>query len=223
MTQRSLVGLAALLLLGFAGLLAYLVFTLPPEQAQRLFSEAGWFEDATPMLWLFLAVVLLFARPIALSHRVGMAVIAAALAAREEGWHKKFTADSMFKTDYYQMDAVPMTEQLVAGSVAVGLTLLLLWILFVGFRQLFLRGGWHRPWGWVALFALALAPLLKLVDRGPSLLDDHFGLLVPPAFDLVLKSIEEGFEFALPLIFLLALGLFATDPHGRPADVRPTD
>ena len=213
MTQRSLVGLAALLLLGFAGLIAYLVFALPPEQAQRLFSEAGWFEDATPVLWLFLAGVLLFARPVALSHRVGMAAIAAALASREEGWHKKFTADSVFKTDYYQMDAVPLAEHLLAGTVAVALTLLLLWILFVGFRQLFVHGGWRRPWGWVALFALALAPLLKLVDRGPSLLDDHFGLMVPATADLVLKSVEEGFEFALPLIFLFALGLFATDPH----------
>lgn len=223
MTQRSIVALSALLLLAFAGLLTYLVFALPPQQAQDLFSEAGWFEDASPVLWLLLAAVVLFARPVAVSHRVGMAVIAAALAAREEGWHKRFTADSVFKTDYYQMDSVPFAEHLVAGSVAVLLTVVLLWILFVGFRQLFALGGWRRPWGWTALFGLALAPVLKLIDRGPSLLDHHLGLMVPPTLDLVLKSVEEGFEFLLPLIFLLALGLFATDPRERSSDERPTD
>ena len=218
MTQRLLVALAAVFLAGLAGLLAFLVHDLPADQAQHLFSEAGWFERTTPLLWLVLAAVLLFARPVALAHRLGMAVIAVALAAREEGWHKQFTADSLFKTDYYQMDDVPLVEHLLAGAVAVGLTLLLLWVLFVGARQLFGRGGWRRPWGWTALLGLALSPALKVIDRGPALLRQHFDVVVPANADLALKAVEEGFEWALPLIFLLALALFVTDRHERSID-----
>lgn len=184
---------------------------LPPERADALFSETGWFEDLSAVFWLVLAAVLLFARPIRLSRRIGMAVIAAALAAREEGWHKKFTTDSLFKSDYYQMTGVPMAEKLIAGAVAVGLTITLIWLLVLGGREIVGRGGWRRPWGWLALFAVAISPILKAVDRGPSILRVQFDITLPENIDMVMLSLEEGMESALPVLFLLALGLYLMD------------
>ncbi|MFI9654337.1 hypothetical protein ABGV17_06360 [Guyparkeria sp. GHLCS8-2] len=125
MNQRSLVFLLSLVLLAYMAWLVYLGLVLPAERADVLFSETGWFEDLSAVLWLVLAAVLLIAKPIGLSRRLGMAVVAAALAAREEGWHKRFTTDSLFKSDYYQMTNVPMVEKLIAGAVAVGLTITL--------------------------------------------------------------------------------------------------
>ncbi|MCL7744089.1 hypothetical protein LV476_03865 [Guyparkeria hydrothermalis] len=211
MTQRSLVLAAAVLLVGYGILLVTLANTMSPEAAERLFSEEGWFEDLSAVLWFGLALVILLARPVALVKRIGMAVVAAALAAREEGWHKAFTADSLFKTDYYQMSGVPLVEKVIAGLVAVGLTITLIWLLVAGGRQLFGRGGWRRPWGWVAIAGVGIAPMLKIIDRAPSILRQRFDLVLPEHVGTVMKALEEGFETVLPMLFLLALFLFLAD------------
>ncbi len=193
---------------------------LPPERADALFGETGGFEDLSAVFWLVLGVVLLFARPIGLGRRIGMAVIAAALAAREEGWHKKFTTDSLFKSDYYQMTGVPLAEKLIAGAVALGLTITLIWLLVMGGREMFARGGWRRPWGWLALFAVAISPILKAVDRGPSILRVQFDLTLPENIEMVMLALEEGMESALPVLFLMALGLYLIDRRSGDATAR---
>ncbi|MBN2872453.1 MAG: hypothetical protein JXJ30_06055 [Halothiobacillaceae bacterium] len=213
MTERRLLLAAAAVLVCFGLLLAGLAVTLPTAHAERLFSEEGVFERLSYWLWIGLAVAVLFARPIALTRRVGMAVIALALAAREEGWHKKFTADSLFKSDYYQMTDVPIAEKVVAGAVVLALTALLLWLLAIGGRRLFWEGGWRRPWGWVTLFGVFLSPVLKVFDRAPSILSHRFDIVLPNASDMLLQAFEEGFEMALPVIFLFALVLFLREPQ----------
>ena len=211
MTQRSLVFAAAALLFVYGAFLVYLGNTLSPEAAESMFSEAGWFEDLSGVFWLGLALIILFARPVSLGRRLGMAVVAAALAAREEGWHKAFTADSLFKTDYYQMANVPLAEKVIAGAVAAGLTITLIWLLVAGGRLLIGQGGWRRPWGWVVIAGVAIAPILKAVDRAPSILRIRFDLVLPEQVGTVMKALEEGFEAALPILFLLALFLFLAD------------
>lgn len=220
MNQRTIVLWGGLALLVYSALVVYLGVSLAPERAEAMFSEAGWFEDLSPVFWLLLGAILLFAHPIALGKRIGMAVIAAALAAREEGWHKKFTTDSLFKSDYYQMAGVPLGEKLSAGAVALALTGLLIWLLVAGGRELFARGGWRRPWGWVALFAVLISPILKAVDRGPSILRVQFDVTVPSDIDMVMLSLEEGMEMALPLLFLLSLVLYLADRRSNDAQAR---
>ena len=219
MTQRSLAFVSAALLLAFGAFLVYLGSTISPAGAERMFSESGWFEDLSAVFWLGLALIVLFARPVALGKRLGMALVAAALAAREEGWHKAFTADSLFKTDYYQMSGVPLAEKAIAAMVAIGLTVTVLWLMVVGGRQLFGQGGWRRPWGWMAMGGVLIAPLLKVIDRAPSILRQRFDVILPEQMATVMKALEEGFEAALPIIFLLALFLFMADQ--RDANDRP--
>lgn len=211
MNQRSITALTGLALVIYVAWLVYLGFVLAPERAHVLFSETGWFENLSVVFWLVLAAVLLLARPIGLGRRIGMSVIAAALAAREAGWHKKFTADSLFKSDYYQMTDVPMAEKLIAGAVAVGLTITLIWLLVLGGREIVARGGWRRPWGWLVLFAVAISPILKGIDRGPSILQVRFDITLPDNIDRVMLALEEGLESALPVLFFVALFLFLTD------------
>lgn len=220
MNQRMIVLWSALALLVYSVFVVYLGVTLSPDRAEMMFSEEGWFEDLSPVFWLLLGAVLLFARPIELGKRIGMAVITAALAAREEGWHKAFTTDSLFKSNYYQMAEVPLGEKLIAGAVAIALTALLIWLLVVGARELFVRGGWRRPWGWVALFAVVISPILKAVDRGPSILQVRFDITVPSDIDMVMLSLEEGMEMALPLLFLLSLVLYLADRRSVDAHVQ---
>lgn len=220
MNQRAIVVVTGVILVLYTILLVTLGLTLAPERAEVVFGEEWWFEDLSPVFWLGLGAVLLFAKPIRLSRRIGMAVIAAALAAREEGWHKKFTTDSLFKSDYYQMAGVPLAEKMVAGAIAVGLTITLIWLLVLGGREVLARGGWRRPWGWLALFAVAISPILKAVDRGPSILRVRFDITLPDNIDMVMLSLEEGFEAALPLIFLVALALYLIDRRSADATAR---
>ncbi len=219
MTQNRIVAALAVVLVVYAGLLAYLGLTLSPERAEVIFGEEWWFEDLSPVFWLLLGAVLLFAAPIRISRRLGMAVITAALAAREEGWHKKFTTDSLFKSNYYGMEGVPLAEKLIAGAVALALTVLLLWLVVEGARELLRRGDLRRPWGWVTLFAVGITPLLKAIDRAPSILRVRFDVIVPQEIDKVMLSLEEGYEAALPLLFLVALALYLVDR--RSSDAAP--
>ena len=211
MNQRYLLLFFSAALMTYLGMLIWLASSLSPSSAEMLFGESGGFEDMSAVLWLGLAGALLVSRPIRLSRRLGMAVVVAALAAREEGWHKKFTADSLFKTDYYQMAGVPLGERLLAGAVALALIAILLWLLAVGARELFARGGWRRPWGLVALFSVMLAPLLKAVDRGPSILRERFDVVLPGNVDQLMLVLEEGLETALPLLLLVALAFYLGD------------
>lgn len=81
----------------------------------------------------------------------------------------------------------------------------------LGGREVFARGGWRRPWGWLALFAVAISPLLKAVDRGPSILRVQFDITLPENIDMVMLALEEGMESALAVLFLVALGLYVID------------
>ncbi|MFW6021084.1 MAG: hypothetical protein ACOCPR_03225, partial [Guyparkeria sp.] len=85
MTQRAIVVATGVTLLLYSALLVTLGLLLTPEQAEVIFGEEWWFEDLSPVFWLLLGAVLLFSMPIGLGKRIGMAVITAALAAREEG------------------------------------------------------------------------------------------------------------------------------------------
>lgn len=147
-SQWSGLWTACVVLAAYVALLVWLGLTLPAARAESLFSEQGGFEKVSVVFWLGLAVAVLVARPIRLPRRIGMALVAAVLAAREADWHKKFTADSLFKTDYYQMTDVPATEKLLAGALVLLLLAVVLWLLVVGAREVLARGGWRRPRGW---------------------------------------------------------------------------
>jgi len=217
MSQRHWFWTAFVVLVAYLALLAWLGVTLSPAQAETMFGEEGGFEDLSAVFWLGLAAAVLVARPIRLPHRVGMALVAGVLAAREEGWHKKFTTDSLFKTDYYQMAGVPAMEKVLAGTVVLILLAIVLWLLVAGAREMFARAGWRRPWGMVVLFSLVLAPLLKAVDRAPSILHVRFGLTLPESLDQLMLAFEEGLESALPVLLLVGLAFYLADRQLRHA------
>ncbi|MFI9654336.1 hypothetical protein ABGV17_06355 [Guyparkeria sp. GHLCS8-2] len=70
------------------------------------------------------------------------------------------------------------------------------------------------------LFAVAISPLLKVVDRGPSILRVQFDLTLPANIDMVMLALEEGMESALPVLFLVALGLYLIDRRSGAATFR---
>ncbi|PWG63115.1 hypothetical protein [Sediminicurvatus halobius] len=182
----------------------------------RIFAESGPFETASEWFWFALAVACLWL--LRATPRGGIALGLAALLAglREAEMHKALTADSIFKTNYYLDSAAPLWEKALGGAVALGAIGLVVYLGVRAWRLLLREGNWRTPWGLVvAVGALAL-PVLKVIDRAPALLVQHFGLALPAAIKDVMGSVEEGVEMALPLLFLAALRM-ATANQPAPA------
>ncbi len=188
----------------YAVFLLILAVSLDGSTLERAFSEAGPFERLSIAFWLLLAVALLAGRRAALRHRVTLAVTACLLAAREASWHKAFTSDSLFKTNYYEDPTIPLAEKLIAGPVAMALLTLLVVVLIYGGRLL-LQGGWRRPWMRTAIFGVLITAATKVVDRAPAILAEDYGIVLPELTARIIQALEEGVEMALPPIFLVAL------------------
>lgn len=205
-----------LLILVYAALLTALALILPADTLAALFSESGPFERLSIAFWLLLAAWCFdLARP--LRHNLVLTgLIALLFAAREADWHKAFTQDSLFKSDYYFDTPAPLAEKIPAAMVALGAFAVLIYALACGAK--FLRRGrraaLREPWVQTMLLGTAMLPLLKVLDRLRSWLRHDFGIRVSEQLGNLTGALEEGFECLLPLIFAFALVQYRrqTDP-----------
>lgn len=184
----------------YVALLGLLAALLPQPAFEHAFSERGPFEQLSIVGWLLAAlVVLLRIRPLG-RRAAAFALLCALLAAREADWHKAFTADSLLKTAYYRDAAAPLAEKLLAGTAAVVLIALLVYVgLFVA-RFLLRQGGWRTRSGlWLAVAAV-LVVLGKGIDRAPAVLLEEHGVALRPAARRAATALEEGLELLHPLL-----------------------
>lgn len=65
-----------------------------------------------------------------------------------------------------------------------------------------------RPWGILLVVGAAMLPAVKVLDRANSLLRNKFDITLSNQVDAVVSALEEGTEMLLPLIFLVAVGLY---------------
>ena len=192
-------------LLVYALGLTALVLILSPEQKQTVFSERGPFEMLSIPLWLMLA-----AWCFAFAHEIRKPLVVCGLlalfaAAREADWHKAFTADSIFKSNYYFDSPAPLTEKVPAGMVALFAFALIFYWLYLGIR--FLRSGNALQHQWMQTLVLGTVTVFasKILDRMISWAHDWFGLEITGLLGRFIGAYEEGFEMSLPIIFGIAL------------------
>ncbi|HYD58740.1 MAG TPA: hypothetical protein VEC35_00195 [Noviherbaspirillum sp.] len=202
------IGLAVV---AFTALLAALPLVLERPQFKWALSEQGPFEQLSIVGWLFAAaVVMIGARP---PGRTGsaFALLFVVFAAREADWHKAFTADSILKTNYYRHALAPMHEKIAAGVVAMAVIALIVYVGFLIFRFLFLRGGLRTRAGFWLLLTSILMVLGKILDRTQATLAESFGVLLPPLAQLYVQAFDDGFEMADPLLMAWAMWLGKAD------------
>ena len=197
-----------------------LALGLPQSRTTTLFEETGPFEQASPWLWLALAlfIALVFRRP-TLEVAAGM-ILAVAAAAREWDWHVAFTGYSMLKPPFYYREGEPL-ERVIAGGIML---LVFASVVVLVARLIHLR-PWKRPRPWWAFalgFAFFMLVFTKAVDRAPGILRDDLGVDLTDGVRLICYAIEEGLEMMLPLFFAahtLALARWhkaVGRAHGRP-------
>lgn len=200
-----------------------LAFALPMDQSERLFAETGPFEEASPWLWIILALSLpLIFRKLTLEVAAGM-YLALAGAAREWEWHTAFTTDnySMLKPPFYYREQFTIPERLIAGVIV----LLIAASAVVLISRLIQLRAWKRPWPWW-VFALGLAFFMlvftKAVDRTPGILETDFNIVLGDQLRVLCYAIEEGLEMLLPVFFgAHALALARWHRRGKPAGSPP--
>lgn len=176
-----------------------LAFVLPMDDSERLFAETGPFEEASPWLWIMLALALpLIFRRFTLEVASGM-VLSLAAAAREWDWHVAFTDYSMLKPPFYYREGDTL-ERIIAGGIML--------VVFAGVVILVARlirlRPWKRPRPWWAFalgFAFFMLVFTKAVDRAPGILRDDLGVDLPDQLRILCYAIEEGLEMMLPVFF----------------------
>lgn len=198
--------IAALLIVLYMLLLAAIPAALPVAQVKSLFSEEGPFELLSIVTWLIAAVATLAAFRGERRGAFLFSLLFVLFAAREADWHKKFTADSLLKSNYYRHADAPLMEKLLAGAVALAFIALILYVGFVIARFLLARGGWRSRGGRWLVIGTALVVLGKLLDRAPAELA-LAGHGLSATAGLYAGAFEEGLEMIHPLILAWSLWL----------------
>jgi hypothetical protein len=214
---------AAVLLATLAAIagLAVLGLVLDAPLQSRLFSESGPFEIASEWLWVLLGAACLAIAGCPWRRRLLLSALALVLAMREADWHKAFTADSIFKSNYYQDMPAPLAEKLLAGAVALACILGLVWAGVLAWRSLIRDRNLREPWGLVVALGIVLLPLVKIVDRSHSILVERHGIAMPAAVERMLAPVEEGTEMLLPLILASGLWLYRRQERRMPRTSQP--
>ena len=185
--------------------MASAVHYLDVAQVQRLVSEDGPFEIMAAWLWFVLAFVCIRNLGYAQAYPRGLAALSVIFGARELDLHRRLTADSIFKINYYRITNAPLAEKLVAGLVATAILLLIGWLLVGALRYFVRTRAWHTVWGRLVILSSMLLVLAKMFDSAPRTLHEDFDITIGLTARLLLEIHEEWFESLAPLIFCLAV------------------
>ena len=193
--------------------LCYIIFllllnvTLEPDTATLAFSESGPFEILSFLFWLVLAVtILVLVRPRNLS-TLALALLAAGAGLREIGANNLLTTESITRISYYLNPDIFWLERLTVTAFIVCLGLGAGIILVKFGRWLIAGNAAAHPAGQIALLAVVLVPVTKVLDRLPAYLRGFAGIEPSLATVSLLTALEEGLEMVLPILFLQALFL----------------
>lgn len=190
-------------LLLFSAMLFFIIYTLDISITHKLTSESGFFEVVSPPLWIALAV-LCIAKLGFRKWGLGTAALSLIFAAREADLHKAFTADSIFKHNFYKMD-IPFAQKFWAGLVALICIGILLWTLISFVIYLYRTKGWRQAWGRLTILSIGFVIFTKICDRLESTLNVDYHIYLSEVQGEICNMHEEGFEMLLPIMFAIAL------------------
>lgn len=193
------------LLAALAGALV-LWLVLPHDQVSALVEEGGPIEQPTVWLYVLAALAAWYLHSPSDDARTTLAVSGLLLAfgARELDLHKAWNGASMLRASFFGGEA-PLDVKLAALFV---LLLVARWAGYLLLRHALriFRGVARRdPVATSVAVFLAALMLATLLDRSASVLAVRFDVQVGESVEVLLRTLEEVVELALPLIALLAL------------------
>lgn len=211
--MRRMVIFVAITLTAFCLLLVTLAIVLPDEAFTHFFSEAGFIEKASAILWVIAAAAsLVLLRPFG-RNVIALTIVFLLCAAREHELHTSFTNYSVLKISFYFDSSYPLWERLLfALVIGVGIYCLiqLTRSAIDGYRA---QRGPLYAWQWLTLLGLGLLVFSKVLDRAPNLLSDETSWHLVAWSARLFRASEEGFEFLVPLILIAAIVAFVRQPN----------
>lgn len=210
--MRRMAIIIAIILTAFVALLVTLTVVLPEQTFDVFFSEAGFFEKASTILWLIAAAAsLVLLRPFG-RNVIALTIVFLLCAAREHEMHTSFTKYSVLKVGFYFNSTYPLWERALF-AIIVGCGLLCLAQLGRTAIEIY-RAQQCRLLAWQRLVVLGLALIVisKVCDRVPNLLDDTTSWHFLAWSTRLFRAIEEGLEFLAPLIMIAAIVAFTWRP-----------
>jgi hypothetical protein len=183
--------------------LAALSYGLEEATARHLFSEQGFFERMSPVMWIAAGLYALWHVRVRGKAYLALGLTFIALALREWDHHKTFTSDSILKINFYQ-DHGFGAEQLFGGLAALVIIGLVIATLVILTRYSVARRGYETRGGQFLIAGLGMLVLSKIMDRAPSILRDN-DVALDGDFTLMLLALEEWFEFFCPALILIGV------------------
>lgn len=180
---------------------------VPTADLALLIQEGGPIETFTVWGYLAAGVAMVLALPVA-RHKanwVAALVVLACFAARELDWHVQLTGTSVLRLSYYLKGPFTGVKALALAIVLLGIAsaLVLARHAWAGLRGRRPREGSDV----IAVGFFATLLIGKVFDRTVSILRDDFGVAVPRPVRVLIRSVEEFAELALPLMVLAGLAI----------------
>ena len=193
-----------ILLVSYVLMLTIFAATMPDAQFVPLFSETGFFEKFSIISWLIAAlVVIVKVSPLRRIH-FAVATLFVLCAMREADWHKKFTAEGIFKLKYYTKSMAPLAEKIPAACVLLLFIGLVIYALICGYRYLRTAENRRSEGLWIMVLGVGLFFFGKILDRCTSVLAESFEIMLSPNTKRYIAAYEEGLEMITPLVFAIA-------------------
>lgn len=189
-------------------LLCYLAATSDDQEFKNIFSETGFFEQASIIGWIaaaFLVIVrALQPRSLDKGSYLAHSLLFVLCAMREADWHKKFTCDGILKISYYLRSAASLWEKVPAALVATSFIALIIHALVRGVGYLRLRNRLRNESTWIMIAGISLFFMGKILDRSISLLTESLGFVIQPWVKRIIGAQEEGLEMITPMLIAVA-------------------
>lgn len=209
MASKSLSCLSPLIVLGavfvFGAIMVALACVLDTDTALILFSEEGFFERMSPVIWSLAGFYLLWKWRDHTARYLILALTFFAFAGREHHIHKAFTSDSFLKINFYKQEFG--LEQIFGGMAALFIIGLIVATFVILVRDVVIARGFKNITGQLLIAGFTVLFLSKVMDRAPAVLRKDYDIVLDAQFDLILQALEEGFEFFGPVLVLIAFVL----------------
>lgn len=184
-------------------MLAAIPFIWGADTVEPLFSEQGFFEQASPFVWIIAALFCLWKLNHGGAKYLILALTFLVFAGREWHTHKAFTSDSFLKINFYK-NGFGM-EQIFGGLAALVVIGLIAATAFILIRYIFVQRGYKTIGGQLLFAGAALLVISKVMDRAPAILRGDYNIVLDAQCELVLLALEEGFEFFCPALILAGI------------------
>lgn len=186
------------------GLAAYCyIQILPDTAAAYALSESGLFEQFSLIFWAMLSIYIIWRWWPGSADSWAVAMLPLIALAREASLHKSLYGMSVLKFKFYLAPHIALSSKLITGAIVITLISSLFYGLYLAYSWL-KQGAIKRSSGQFVLTGIIVLLTTKVFDRMNAILRADFNILLSEHVAETIIVLEESFEMALPLIFLIA-------------------